>query len=317
MDGAFTQPLTADRLARAALAGSGGTTAQGDFTRDGVARMMADGAWNASVCGEHARTPSPPAVAAAADAGGGSGNPEGIGGDASTLFDAVPGSFIAHLCPRFGNGSTGAQAAFRGIASDMDCEEMHVLSTRGVVAHESSGVQSYHVPGSVHVMFVGDLSNRGTLADSYDLAPDVSCAELVYTLYSDAGTSFVNNLAGFFAFCLVDAETSAVFAAVDRHGRACSKGFYRLFASKTTHRLVYFGFWWSDDSRNEMHFLGLVHFWLLPFLANLSPHLSSSPSHLTEGPRVDFVRLRGESVGQDQRELSWSGCAGTRGVKLN
>ena len=52
---------------------------------------------------------------------------------------------------------------------------------------------------------------------------------LVFHLYNDCGAAFLDQLQGFFAFCIVDAGSATVFAAVDRHAsiplyKARSKG---------------------------------------------------------------------------------------------
>lgn len=139
--------------------------------------------------------------------------------DGSSGYDAVGGSFVAFVASRHGPPARAAQLDVRAVAAELDCSIAHTVGTRGFIAHESSGVQFHAVrDDSVSVAFIGHLENRAALAESCDLHGSATCAELVHRLYGDCGTSFVNQLDGFFAFVLVDAESSAVFAAVDRHG---------------------------------------------------------------------------------------------------
>ena len=142
------------------------------------------------------------------------------GDDDDAAYAEVGGSFIAYIAAKYGppSASRAAQLAMRTIAAELDCSSVHAVDTRGFVAHESSGVTTHVFPDSCTVMFVGHLENRVSLAENCDLPANCTCAELVHKLYNDCGTSFLNQLAGFFAFVLVDADTSTVFAAVDRHG---------------------------------------------------------------------------------------------------
>lgn len=137
-------------------------------------------------------------------------------------YDEVGGSFIAYVPARYGQASTSraTHLAMRNIAAELDCGVVRFVDGRAFAAHESSGVQTYEAPGESRVcMFVGNLTNRAALAESCDLPPaSTTCAELVHKLYADCGVSFLAQLDGFFAFVLVDGETSTVFAATDRHG---------------------------------------------------------------------------------------------------
>jgi hypothetical protein len=200
----------------------------------GVARILDHGMWNTGVAmdsygddrvfkslGNDADDESMITGTDKKQAGSGSGE-EGSGDDddADDGYDQIGGSFIAYIAAKYGppSASRAAQLAMRTIATELDCTRVHAVDTRGFVAHESSGVQSHSVPDACTAMFVGSLENRAELAETCDLPATCTCAELVYKLYTDCGTSFVNQLDGFFAFVLVDAETSTVFAAVDRHG---------------------------------------------------------------------------------------------------
>ena len=146
-------------------------------------------------------------------------------------FDAVGGSFIAHLAPRYGSSSFTSRAtnlAMNAIAAELDCTEVRAVSTRGSVAHESCGVQAFHAE-TISALFVGDLDNKADLARRCDVPTGISCAELVFHLYNDCGAAFLDQLRGFFAFVIVDAVSASVFAAVDRHAsiplyKARSKG---------------------------------------------------------------------------------------------
>ena len=146
-------------------------------------------------------------------------------------FDAVGGSFIAHLAPRYGSSSFTSRAtslAMNAIAAELDCTEVRAVSTRGSVAHETAGVQAFH-SDVISALFVGHLDNKLDLARKCDVPTGISCAELVFHLYNDCGAAFLDQLQGFFAFCIVDAGSATVFAAVDRHAsiplyKARSKG---------------------------------------------------------------------------------------------
>lgn len=160
----------------------------------------------------------------------------------NSAFDAVGGSFVAYLAPRFGPSSSSrpAKLLMRTLAQELDCAASRDVGSRGSVALESSGVQ-LHEHEDVAVLFVGELENKAELAE--DLpgptpARHLTCAELIHRLYADSGPAFVSQLVGFFSFVVVDAEAAVVLAAVDRHasfplvkGRCASGGVFIAHAA--------------------------------------------------------------------------------------
>ena len=136
------------------------------------------------------------------------------------MFDSLGGSFVCHLAPRslgYGQTSWRAAEASREVCEALDCDVMHSYGTRGFIAHESSGVQSFSTESEV-IVFLGQITNREELAGRYELRPDIPPAELVHALYEMCDCSFLSELEGFFSFCVLDATTAQVFAANDRHG---------------------------------------------------------------------------------------------------
>ena len=139
----------------------------------------------------------------------------------NSAFDAVGGSFVAYLAPRFGPSSSSrpAKLLMRTLAQELDCAASRDVGSRGSVALESSGVQ-LHDRDDVAVLFVGELENKAELAENLpgpNPAHRITCAELIHRLYQDSGPAFVSELVGFFSFVVVDADAAVVLAAVDRH----------------------------------------------------------------------------------------------------
>jgi len=135
------------------------------------------------------------------------------------------GSFMAYLAPR------GASSADAGRLTDMFAAELgngasHRVGTRGAVAHACDGVETFRNHDDSRVtIFRGVLTNKRELEmEAFEGAAShtehVTCAQLIHTLYDQCGSSFVDQLQGVFAFCVVDAEVAggSVFAAVDRRG---------------------------------------------------------------------------------------------------
>lgn len=151
--------------------------------------------------------------------------------DVPVPFDATNGSFVAYLAPR--SQSTNDGAAFADMfASKLNNGTSRRVGQRGSVAHDA-GVQSFTNEGGTRVtVFRGVLRNKKTLArdagvefyttelDSSNDKKPITCAELIDKLYDQCGVAFVEQLEGFFAFAVVDADAAggSVFAATDRHG---------------------------------------------------------------------------------------------------
>ena len=85
----------------------------------------------------------------------------------NSAFDAVGGSFVAYLAPRFGPSSSSrpAKLLMRTLAQELDCAASRDVGSRGSVALESSGVQ-LHDRDDVAVLFVGELENKAELAEN-------------------------------------------------------------------------------------------------------------------------------------------------------
>ena len=151
-------------------------------------------------------------------------------GEPAVHFDATNGSFVAYLAPMGPLGTHDNGQFADTFASHLANGQARRVGDRGAVAHDR-GVQVCTNQNRV-VLFRGVLRNKKKLAKELGLAQSlpnaagescksqISCAELVERLYDQHGVGFVDNLEGFWAFAIVDADCAGghVFAATDRHG---------------------------------------------------------------------------------------------------